>query len=109
MPSKGEAVAKKIALAFTALAFAAACPSEGSASETITYTYDAQGRVVAVTRSGTANSGVQTTYTYDHADNRVNVTTVGAPAGEPGGGASTTTYRRRYVFNGHFFVSFLRN
>lgn len=48
------------------------------ADETITYTYDALGRVVVVARSGQVNNGQQTTYTYDAADNRTNVTTTGA-------------------------------
>lgn len=49
------------------------------ASETITYAYDAQGRLVQVTHSGTVNNGQQATYSLDAADNRNNVTVVGAP------------------------------
>lgn len=48
------------------------------ASETITYTYDALGRVVAVSRSGGASSGADSTYTYDAAGNRSQVSTSGA-------------------------------
>jgi len=48
------------------------------ASETITYSYDALGRMVATGRSGSVNSGQQTIYAYDKADNRTNVTTTGA-------------------------------
>jgi hypothetical protein len=44
------------------------------ASETITYVYDAKGRLVTVSHSGTANSGVSASYGYDNADNRTNVT-----------------------------------
>ena len=47
-----------------------------SAAETITYTYDARGRLVQVQRTGTVNNGVRTDYRYDKADNRSNVTTV---------------------------------
>lgn len=47
------------------------------ATETITYTYDAQGRLVTVVHSGTVNNGLTTTYTNDAADNRVTVTTTG--------------------------------
>ena len=54
------------------------CASTAHASETVTYTYDALGRLVAVAHSGTVNNGQQTTYTYDSADNRTNVTTTGA-------------------------------
>lgn len=60
-----------------------------SASETITYTYDALGRLVQASRSGTVNNGVTSNYTYDHADNRTNVTVTGAPTGtDTGGGAA---------------------
>jgi len=52
-----------------------------AASETITYTYDALGRLVTVSRSGTVNNGASANYTYDPANNRTNVTTTA-----PGGG-----------------------
>lgn len=60
-------------------------------SETITYTYDARGRLVLVVRTGTVNNNVQSQYTYDAADNRTNVTVSGATASskDPGAGAST--------------------
>jgi RHS repeat-associated protein len=45
-----------------------------TASETLTYTYDARGRLVKVARSGTVNNGVSACYAYDKADNRSNVT-----------------------------------
>lgn len=44
------------------------------ASETIAYSYDVFGRLVAVDRSGTINNNVQSAYSYDKADNRQNVT-----------------------------------
>jgi YD repeat-containing protein len=49
------------------------------AAETITYTYDARGRIVGVAHSGTVNNNVVTNYTYDKADNRTNKTTTGSP------------------------------
>ncbi len=49
------------------------------ASETVAYTYDARGRVVAVKHSGTVNNNVQSNYAYDKADNRTNKTVTGAP------------------------------
>jgi hypothetical protein len=49
------------------------------ASETISYGYDARGRLIAVTRTGTVNDGVSTGYAYDKADNRTLRTTTGAP------------------------------
>lgn len=71
---------------------ALAIPSaELQAQETTTVTYDAKGRVVGVAKSGGPSSGVQTTYTYDDAGNRTNVTVVNAPNGSgngSGGGAS---------------------
>ncbi len=49
------------------------------ATETITYTYDARGRLISVSHSGTVNNNVVSNYTYDAADNRNQVTTAGAP------------------------------
>lgn len=49
------------------------------ASETITYTYDAHGRLVKVAHSGTVNNNVVSNYSYDNANNRTNKTTTGAP------------------------------
>jgi hypothetical protein len=57
----------------------AAIPALAIASETVTYSYDAKGRVVQVARSGTVNNGVVTNYSYDKADNRSNKTTTGSP------------------------------
>jgi YD repeat-containing protein len=51
-----------------------------AAGETITYTYDALGRLVAVNRTGTVNNGAAAAYTYDPANNRTNVATT-APTG----------------------------
>jgi murein DD-endopeptidase MepM/ murein hydrolase activator NlpD len=53
------------------------------ASETVTYSYDAKGRLVKVEHSGTVNNGVQTTYSHDKADNRKNTTTTGSPNQTP--------------------------
>ena len=50
-----------------------------SASETVTYTYDARGRLIKVVHSGTVNNNVTAEYTHDPADNRVNVKITGAP------------------------------
>jgi len=43
------------------------------ASETITYTYDARGRLVRVAHSGSVNNNVSANYAYDKGDNRTNV------------------------------------
>jgi RHS Repeat len=57
----------------TTVLLATTCASAWAA-ETVTYTYDARGRLVAVSRAGTVNNGVATSYGYDKTDNRTNVT-----------------------------------
>jgi hypothetical protein len=47
--------------------------------ETITYEYDALGRLKNVSRAGTVNNGEQAQYTYDANGNRTNVTVTAAP------------------------------
>ncbi|HET8726343.1 MAG TPA: RHS repeat domain-containing protein [Alphaproteobacteria bacterium] len=54
-------------------------PAPAGASETITYSYDARGRLKQVVHSGSVNNGVTTSYTLDKAGNRTNKTTTGAP------------------------------
>lgn len=49
------------------------------AAETITYTYDARGRVVRVEHTGSVNNNLITNYSYDKANNRTNKTTTGSP------------------------------
>lgn len=44
-------------------------------AETITYTYDAKGRLVKVVRTGTVNNNVTVEYTHDKADNRTRLKT----------------------------------
>lgn len=58
-----------LAGALSALATAA------HATETITYAYDARGRLIQVARSGTVNNNVTTSYAFDKADNRTQKTT----------------------------------
>lgn len=60
---------EKVLLLTTALGIAAAA----MAAETITYTYDARGRLVKVERTGNVNNNVKAEYNYDKADNRTNV------------------------------------
>lgn len=69
-----KATLRAVLLASVALAAAGA-----NAAETITYTYDARGRLVKVVHSGTVNNNVQTEYTHDNADNRTKVKKTGAP------------------------------
>jgi YD repeat-containing protein len=62
--------ARIIALATAGAALAA---TAAWAAETITYTYDARGRLVKVERTGTVNNNVKAEYTYDKAENRTNL------------------------------------
>jgi len=55
--------------ATAALAAAFALPAPAAASETVTYVYDARGRLVEVNRAKPTGT-VKTKYTYDRADNR---------------------------------------
>ena len=48
-----------------------------AASETITYSYDALGRLIQVARSGSVNNGASASYSYDPANNRTNVAVSG--------------------------------
>ena len=66
---------RAIALAILLLLLGAAA----YAAETITYSYDARGRLVQVNHTGTVNNNVVTNYAYDKANNRTNKTTTGSP------------------------------
>ena len=60
------------------LAFLVSGLTQSRAAETVTYTYDAKGRLVKVVRTGTVNNNVETVYTYDKADNRKAQVTTGS-------------------------------
>jgi hypothetical protein len=62
-------------------AVAVALSSSAWAAETVSYTYDALGRLTVVSHSGTVNSGVQSTTSFDAADNRTNYTVTGVSGG----------------------------
>jgi len=68
-------ITHNIAFAASALALAAAA----YAAETISYGYDARGRLVKVQHNGSVNNNVTTNYSYDKADNRLLKNTTGAP------------------------------
>ncbi len=74
--------AKKISLGFASI-FAISVAMPAQAGETITYKYDAKGRLVEVKRTGTVNNNVTTNYQHDKADNRINVTTTGSANSPP--------------------------
>lgn len=60
----------------------ASATTQGSSAppnETITYTYDALGRLTGVSRAGTVNNGEQAQYQYDANGNRTNVNVIAAP------------------------------
>ncbi len=63
---------------WSALAFLVSGLTQSQAAETVTYTYDAKGRLVKVVRTGTVNNSVETVYTYDKADNRKTQVTTGS-------------------------------
>ena len=63
--------------------FALLLSTPAQAAETITYVYDARGRLKQVIRTGTVNNGVTTSYTIDKADNRTNKVTTGSPNPPP--------------------------
>ncbi|MGJ3232384.1 MAG: RHS repeat domain-containing protein [Oceanicaulis sp.] len=52
--------------------------ASAAASETVTYTYDARGRLVEVEHTGGPAAGTKTTYEYDDADNIKRKKTTGA-------------------------------
>lgn len=59
--------------------FGVALLATGSlANETITYKYDAKGRLVEVKRVGTVNNNVKAEYYYDKAHNRTRVLVTGS-------------------------------
>jgi hypothetical protein len=65
----------------TAIAVSAAVPA--LATETVTYSYDARGRLVKVVRTGTVNNNVTVEYTHDKADNRTRLKVTNSPNPPP--------------------------
>jgi len=53
------------------------------AAETITYTYDAKGRLVKVKRTGTVNNNVTVDYEHDKANNRTRLKVTNSPNPPP--------------------------
>uniref|UniRef100_UPI0035CB0425 RHS repeat domain-containing protein n=1 Tax=uncultured Sphingomonas sp. TaxID=158754 RepID=UPI0035CB0425 len=52
-------------------------PIAASANDTITYSYNAKGRLITASHAGSANKGLVSTYQYDPADNRTSDTVSG--------------------------------
>ncbi len=61
-------ISRSIFLVTSALALLSAAAA--AANETISYGYDARGRLVTAARSGGPNNALTTSYTLDKADNR---------------------------------------
>jgi len=60
-----------ILLSAVAMACLAAAPiAHAQTSPSVTYTYDARGRLTSATYSGGVNNGLVVTYSYDAAGNR---------------------------------------
>ena len=72
----------RLKLVLAGLAVGLVYSTAASATETITYTYDARGRLIKVVHTGSVNNNVQACYKYDKEGNRVRVTvtTSGAPS-----------------------------
>ena len=64
-------------------ALAAMVPAFAGAAETVTYSYDAKGRLTQFARSGSVNNAITATYQFDKADNRTAVSVTGSPFNEP--------------------------
>lgn len=82
MPANYPGSTRKRA-AILAAALVASTATAALATETITYQYDARGRLKKVERAGTVNNGVITSYAYDKAHNRIDKATTGAPPPSP--------------------------
>lgn len=70
---------RTLVLGTVALAYLATAAKPAIAAETITYTYDAKGRVVKVVRTGTVNNNVTYDYNFDRANNRTKVKITNSP------------------------------
>lgn len=93
------------------LACGAGWSLQASAQETTTYTYDANGRVATVNRTGGPSNGAVTSYTYDTADNRTGVTVSNSPAGSAGdrnSGTSSSTTSTVVTPLGEYTIIFVR-
>lgn len=85
LPIRSCKVTKRIRQGFLPLlGLAGLCAAAGAmASETVTYTYDAKGRLVKVVRTGSVNNNLTYDYAHDKADNRTNVKVTNSPNSPP--------------------------
>lgn len=70
-----------------------------TAQETVTFTYDALGRLVTTSTSGGTNNGTTSSYSYDSASNRTNVTT---STSAPGGSCSVISDGNSITTSTHY-------
>jgi hypothetical protein len=77
----------RLILAASALGIAAAA----QAGETVTYSYDALGRLTATTSTGTVNNGAASALSYDPAGNRTHYDVSGAAGSAPPPGAQPSS------------------
>jgi hypothetical protein len=75
---------KHVVVFCLAVAGYAVFPVNAYAAETVTYTYDALGRLIGSQVSSGPANGVTTAIQYDAADNRSNYTVTGASNSPPG-------------------------
>lgn len=81
---------RNIALCALVCAAVSLGTTQAIASETITYRYDALGRLVAMSNTGAVNDGLATSVAYDPAGNRLSYGVTGA-GGTGGGGTVLVT------------------
>lgn len=80
-PIREEQMRTRIPIA--ALLGVALTAAPAHAAETITYSYDAKGRLVKAERAGSVNNGVKAEYAHDKANNRTNAKVTGSPNPPP--------------------------
>lgn len=72
---------RKLLICGAAVSAAILAAGGARAGSTTTYTYDALGRLVQASTTGTVNNGVQMSTTYDPADNRTTYQVTGSANG----------------------------
>lgn len=70
---------RRIAILLGSLGSAIGIASVAHGQETVTYSYDVHGRLIATTTANGPNNGAQVAYTLDKADNRKTLTVADAP------------------------------
>lgn len=71
-------MSRRLSLTFVGMSLLLAASTAAQAVETVTYTYDEQGRLVTLVTSGTVNNGETVTISIDPAGNRTVYTVSGS-------------------------------